>query len=79
MVSTLLSIILPLGFLLGIAMVVILIGRVRRRSEDVWLAGSASDSQHSRAKKTTAAGTAATTSDGCGGGGGCGGCGGCGG
>ena len=54
MEPTLLSMIIPPGLLLGIFMVVVLIKRVHLRSKDVWLAGAASDSQHSRATKATA-------------------------
>ena len=62
-------VVIAIGVALALAQLVILVRRVRaRRSEDVWSAGAARESAHSRAKKagaTLAAGLIA----------GCGGCG----
>ena len=64
-------VVIAMGVALALAQLVILVRRVRARRADVWSAGAAPESAHSRAKKAGATLAAGLIT-------GCGGCGGCG-
>ncbi len=65
-------VVIALAVALALTQLVILVRRARaRRADDVWSAGAAPESAHSRAKKAGATLTAGLIA-------GCGGCGGCG-